>query len=184
MSEATEETSFPATTENFAELLEESFAGDGRLFGKVVTGSVVSVENDFAIVDVGLKSEGTVPIREFRDSDGEINVQVGDQVDVFVERIEDRNGVVILSRDKARREEAWTVLEKAFEKQERVNGIIFGRVKGGFTVDLAGAVAVLHHGASAVHSTNVVRHPPRGHRAHPGRGGARGGPRPLVMIVS
>ena len=131
MSEATEETSFPATTENFAELLEESFAGDGRLFGKVVTGSVVSVENDFAIVDVGLKSEGTVPIREFRDSDGEINVQVGDQVDVFVERFEDRNGVVILSRDKARREEAWTVLEKAFEKQERVNGIIFGRVKGG-----------------------------------------------------
>jgi small subunit ribosomal protein S1 len=143
MSEATEETSFPATTENFAELLEESFAGDGRLFGKVVTGSVVSVENDFAIVDVGLKSEGTVPIREFRDSDGEINVQVGDQVDVFVERFEDRNGVVILSRDKARREEAWTVLEKAFEKQERVNGIIFGRVKGGFTVDLAGAVAFL-----------------------------------------
>ena len=143
MAEAAEETGLPTSTENFADLLEESFAGDARLFGKVVTGSVVSVENDFAIVDVGLKSEGTVPIREFRGADGDINVNIGDDVDVFVERFEDRNGVVILSRDKARREEAWTVLEKAFENQERVNGIIFGRVKGGFTVDLAGAVAFL-----------------------------------------
>ena len=143
MAETTQEAFPPVTVENFAELLEESFADDDRLFGKVVTGTVLSVENDFVIVDVGLKSEGTVPIREFRDASGEINVDVGTSVDVFVERFEDRNGVVMLSRDKARREEAWTVLEKAFENGERVNGIIFGRVKGGFTVDLAGAVAFL-----------------------------------------
>jgi len=91
MAEAAEETGLPTSTENFADLLEESFAGDARLFGKVVTGSVVSVENDFAIVDVGLKSEGTVPIREFRGADGDINVNIGDDVDVFVERFEDRS---------------------------------------------------------------------------------------------
>ncbi|MEE2760380.1 MAG: S1 RNA-binding domain-containing protein, partial [Pseudomonadota bacterium] len=86
MAEATEETGIPEISENFAELLEESFADDDRLFGKVVTGSVVAVENDFATVDVGLKSEGTVPIREFRGADGKISVDVGDEVDVFVER--------------------------------------------------------------------------------------------------
>ncbi|NQV54239.1 MAG: S1 RNA-binding domain-containing protein, partial [Rhodospirillales bacterium] len=109
MAETATDQNIPTTNENFAELLEESFAGDARLFGRVVTGTVVSVENDFVIVDVGLKSEGTVPLREFRDGSGEISVVPGDTIDVFVERFEDRNGVVMLSRDKARREEAWTV---------------------------------------------------------------------------
>ncbi len=133
----------PASDENFAALLEDSFRENDRLFGRVVNGTVLSVENDFVIVDVGLKSEGAVPVREFKDPSGDLTVKPGDKVDVFVERFEDKDGVVALSRDKARREEAWTVLEKAFTAQERVTGFIFGRVKGGFTVDLSGAVAFL-----------------------------------------
>jgi len=135
--------SIPMTDENFADLLEQSLGESERLVGRVVTGNILSIENDFVLVDVGLKSEGSVPIREFRDANGEINVKAGDRIDVFVERFEDKDGVVLLSRDKARREEAWTVLEKAFSAGERVTGFIFGRVKGGFTVDLAGAVAFL-----------------------------------------
>ncbi len=135
--------SIPMTDENFADLLEQSMADGTRLIGRVVTGSILAIENDFVLVDVGLKSEGSVPVREFRDANGDLNVKAGDKIDVFVERFEDKDGVVLLSRDKARREEAWTVLEKAFAAQERVTGFIFGRVKGGFTVDLAGAVAFL-----------------------------------------
>ena len=130
-----------SNTENFAELLEESFKGSSGFEGQVVKGTVLSVINDLVLVDVGLKSEGRIPLKEFGIPGTEI--KSGDQIDVFVERYEDRDGVVGLSREKARREEAWTDLEKAFTAGQRVNGVIFGRVKGGFIVDLAGAVAFL-----------------------------------------
>ena len=138
-----QDTPFPKTDENFEELLEGSFGSDERLQGRVVTGAVLSVENDLVLVDVGLKSEGYIPIKEFSDSSGNVEVTSGDQVEIFVERFEGRDGVVVLSREKARREEAWGVMEKALESEERVTGVIFGRVKGGFTVDLTGAVAFL-----------------------------------------
>lgn len=138
-----QDTPFPKTDENFEELLKGSFGSDERLQGRVVTGAVLSVENDLVLVDVGLKSEGYIPIKEFSDSSGNVEVTSGDQVEIFVERFEGRDGVVVLSREKARREEAWGVMEKALESEERVTGVIFGRVKGGFTVDLTGAVAFL-----------------------------------------
>jgi len=129
--------------ENFADLLEESLSEDGRFEGRVVKGTVIAVENDDVLIDVGLKSEGRVPLKEFGIADEEVDIKDGNTVDVFVERYEDRDGVVRLSREKARREEAWTELEKSFKATERVNGVIFGRVKGGFIVDLSGAVAFL-----------------------------------------
>jgi len=131
------------TTENFAELLEESFGGGDGFEGKVVTGIVLHVDGDAVMVDVGLKSEGRIPMKEFGVGAEATVISVGDSVDVFVERYEDRDGLIRLSREKARREEAWVQLEKLFEAQERVTGIIFGRVKGGFIVDLNGAVAFL-----------------------------------------
>jgi small subunit ribosomal protein S1 len=106
-------------------------------------GRVISVDSDFALIDVGLKSEGRVLLKEFAPPGQKAEIAVGDTVEVFLERMENKNGEAVLSREKARREEAWTQLEKAFEKTERVNGVIFGRVKGGFTVDLQGAVAFL-----------------------------------------
>jgi small subunit ribosomal protein S1 len=133
----------PFAGENFADLLEESLSDDGRFEGRVVTGTVVAVDNDVAVIDVGLKSEGRVPVKEFSVPGQPATIKAGDKIDVFVERYEDRDGVVRLSREKARREEAWTELEKAFNDAQRVNGVIFGRVKGGFIVDLAGAVAFL-----------------------------------------
>ncbi len=133
----------PPTNENFAELLAESFGEQERLQGRVVNGTVIAIEKEMVTIDVGLKSEGTITIKEFGDPVDKVSIQVGDKVDVFVERYEGRDGTVILSREKARREESWAVLEKAFEAEERVNGIIFGRVKGGFTVDLSGAIAFL-----------------------------------------
>ncbi len=129
--------------ESFAELLDQSFQEMTSLEGSVVTGTVLSIEKDMILIDVGLKSEGRVPIREFGNNDDELNIKVGDQVEVFIERLEDANGQAILSREKARREESWVNLEKALEKQQRVNGVIFGKVKGGFTVDLEGATAFL-----------------------------------------
>ncbi|MBT5498506.1 MAG: 30S ribosomal protein S1, partial [Alphaproteobacteria bacterium] len=129
--------------ESFAALLEESMGSKNNLVGQVIEGRVISVENDFALIDVGLKSEGRVLLKEFAPPGQKAELAVGDTVDVFLERMENKNGEAVLSREKARREEAWTELEKAFEKTERVNGIIFGRVKGGFTVDLQGAVAFL-----------------------------------------
>ncbi|CCQ72603.1 30S ribosomal protein S1 [Magnetospira sp. QH-2] len=129
--------------EDFAALLEESLGAEQRLDGRVVTATVVAVDNEAVTLDVGLKSEGRVALREFKAPGQELEMAPGDTVDVFVERYEDRNGQVVLSRERARREEAWTQLEKAFEATERVNGVIFGRVKGGFTVDLNGAVAFL-----------------------------------------
>jgi small subunit ribosomal protein S1 len=133
----------PLPNENFADLLNETLKEDDRLQGKVVSGTILTIENDIVVIDVGLKSEGAVTIKEFIEPGGEITIKAGDKIDVFVERYEGRDGTVMLSRDKARREESWTVLEKAFEAEERVTGIIFGRVKGGFTVDLSGAVAFL-----------------------------------------
>jgi len=129
-------------SENFADLLEETL-GENAFVGHVVTGTVIDVSSDAVMVDVGLKSEGRIPLKEFTAPGQDMDLKSGDNVDVYVERFEDRDGVVRLSREKARREEAWTELEKAFTKGERVNGVIFGRVKGGFIVDLSGAVAFL-----------------------------------------
>ncbi len=129
--------------ESFADLLNETFGSKGSLEGSVVKGHIISIENDFAVIDAGLKSEGRVALREFNSGDGNEEIRVGDIVDVYLERMENRNGEAVLSREKARREEAWALLEKAFEANERVTGTIFGRVKGGFTVDLSGAVAFL-----------------------------------------
>ncbi len=128
--------------ENFADLLNESLGEDG-FEGKVLKGTVLAIDGDVATIDVGLKSEGRVPLKEFGAPGQDLGIGVGDTVDVFVERYEDRDGLIRLSREKARREEAWTDLEKSFKAAERVNGVIFGRVKGGFIVDLSGAVAFL-----------------------------------------
>ena len=132
-----------AATENFADMLAESFGANTSIEGSVVLGFVVSLEGDAAIIDVGLKSEGRVPLKELAGPGQEPNINVGDEIEVYVERMEDKNGQAVLSRDKARREEAWGLLEASFEKQERVTGVIFGKVKGGFTVDLSGATAFL-----------------------------------------
>ena len=129
--------------ENFADLLEESLGDQGALEGKIVTGQVLAVENDMVVIDVGLKSEGRVPLKEFGRATQDINLAAGDAVDVFVERLEDRNGETMLSREKARREEAWVALEALFERGERVMGTIYTRVKGGYNVDLNGATAFL-----------------------------------------
>ena len=132
-----------AATENFADMLAESFGENTNIEGSVVRGFVVGIEGDAVVIDVGLKSEGRVPMREVTSPGQELDINVGDEIEVYVERMEDRNGQAVLSRDKARREEAWGLLETSFEKQERVTGIIFGKVKGGFTVDLSGATAFL-----------------------------------------
>ncbi len=129
--------------DDFAALLDETLGVGGSFEGSVITGTIVEVDGDVAVIDVGLKSEGRVPLKEFATAGRAADIKAGDQVDVFVERYEDRNGEVVLSREKAKREEAWTLLEKSFEAQQRVTGVIFGRVKGGFTVDLSGAVAFL-----------------------------------------
>ena len=122
----------------FAALLDESLGGSTSFEGSVVKGTVIRIANDFVTIDVGLKSEGRVALREFANGGmGAPEVKEGDMVDIFVDRMENKEGEAVLSRDKARREEAWTLLEKAFNDQERVMGTIFGRVKGGFTVDLS-----------------------------------------------
>ena len=132
-----------AATENFADLLAESFDEGTNVEGSVVRGFVIGIEGDAVVIDVGLKSEGRVPLKELAAPGQQADVSIGDEIEVYVERMEDRNGQAVLSRDKARREEAWGVLEASFDKQERVTGIIFGKVKGGFTVDLSGATAFL-----------------------------------------
>ncbi|RMB12656.1 30S ribosomal protein S1 [Eilatimonas milleporae] len=140
MSEAA--TAMPSV-EDFEALLNETMPENTGFEGRVVKGTVTSIENDFAIIDIGLKAEGRVPLKEFGVPGQPSEIAAGDEVEVFVERIENALGEAILSRDKARREEAWEQLEKAFEGDARVDGVIFGRVKGGFTVDLNGAVAFL-----------------------------------------
>src|SRR3990172_1274493 len=129
--------------EDFAALLEESFGGAGNIEGTVVNGVVIAIENDIAVIDVGLKSEGRVALKEFAAPGQRPEIKVGDVVEVYLDRMEDKNGEAGLSREKARREEAWTLLDKSFKENQRVTGVIFGRVKGGFTVDLSGAVAFL-----------------------------------------
>ena len=129
--------------EDFASLLDESMGREAGFEGSVVTGRVVRLTDEYAIVDVGLKSEGRVALKEFALPGQKPEVKPGDNIELYVERYEDRDGASVLSREKARREEAWTNLEKSFEAQVRVNGTIYGRVKGGFTVDLGGAVAFL-----------------------------------------
>jgi small subunit ribosomal protein S1 len=129
--------------EDFASLLDETLGRDSGFDGSVVTGRVVRLTDEFAIVDVGLKSEGRVALKEFTAPGQKPEIKPGDLIELFVERYEDRDGSIVLSREKARREEAWTLLERSFEGNQRVNGTIYGRVKGGFTVDLGGAVAFL-----------------------------------------
>ncbi|MGN1062761.1 MAG: 30S ribosomal protein S1 [Alphaproteobacteria bacterium] len=133
------ETAMPEMTEDFGALLDE-YMGKTQLQGKVVPGKIVGFDDDIVIVDVGLKSEGRIPLRE---CGAAADLSVGDTIEVFIDRYEDKDGNVVLSREKARREEAWGDLEKAMEKGEHVIGTIFGRVKGGFTVDLNGATAFL-----------------------------------------
>jgi small subunit ribosomal protein S1 len=131
------------TREDFEAMLAEAFADRPAQEGSVVRGRVVAVENELAIIDVGLKTEGRVPVKEFTQPGKESTIKPGDTVEVYLDRIENALGEAVLSRDKARREEAWTRLEELSAKNERVDGVIFGRVKGGFTVDLGGAVAFL-----------------------------------------
>ncbi len=128
--------------ENFEDLLNESVAQSGFV-GSVIKGTIVRLEDDYVIVDVGLKSEGNIAKKEFVSASEDFSLNVGDQVDVYVDRYEDRDGMITLSREKARREEAWVELEKKHLAGERVMGTIFRRVKGGFTVDLSGAIAFL-----------------------------------------
>ncbi len=129
--------------DDFAKMLEESFTQGSPQEGNVVKGTVVAIEKDVAVIDVGAKTEGRVALREFAGPGRQADIKVGDTVEVYLERVENALGEAVLSRDKARREESWGKLEKAFNANEKVHGMIFNQVKGGFTVDLDGAVAFL-----------------------------------------
>jgi len=129
--------------ESFEALLAETPIHTTNLVGKVIKGVIVDIRSDSVIIDVGLKSEGKVPVKEFTSHGKEAELNKFDEVDVYVEKMEDKDGMIVLSHEKARREAAWIELEKACEAKENVDGVIFGRVKGGFTVDLNGAVAFL-----------------------------------------
>nr|WP_317892296.1 30S ribosomal protein S1 [uncultured Sphingomonas sp.] len=129
--------------DDFAAMLDQTLGQADSFEGRVVIGTVTGIENDLAVIDVGLKSEGRVPLREFAAPGQKADLKVGDEVEVYVDRVENANGEAMLSRDRARREAAWDKLETEFAKSARVEGVIFGRVKGGFTVDLSGAVAFL-----------------------------------------
>lgn len=129
--------------EKFADLMNEVMGSKPSIEGSVIKGRVIEVTDDFVVIDAGLKSEGRVNLREFAPAGQKAEIQVGDTVDVYVERMENRDGEAVLSREKAKREEAWTVLEKSHLATQRVSGVIFGKVKGGFTVDLQGAIAFL-----------------------------------------
>ncbi|MET1754584.1 30S ribosomal protein S1 [Novosphingobium sp. RD2P27] len=133
------------TRDDFAKMLDEQLggAGDEGFEGRVVKGTITAIENDKAVIDVGLKSEGRVSLREFARGEDDHGLKVGDEVEVYVDRVENADGEAMLSRDRARREAAWDKLESEFGEGKRVDGVIFGRVKGGFTVDLDGAVAFL-----------------------------------------
>ncbi|MGF1651080.1 MAG: 30S ribosomal protein S1 [Hyphomicrobiaceae bacterium] len=129
--------------DEFTAMLDATLGRDVAYEGNVVRGRIVGIEKDLAIIDVGLKMEGRVPLKEFGVAGQPASLSVGDTVEVYLERIENALGEAVLSRDKARREESWIRLEKQFEAGEKVEGIIFSKVKGGFTVDLDGAVAFL-----------------------------------------
>ena len=131
------------TRDDFAALLSETLSSDDAFEGSVVKGTITAIEKDLAVIDVGLKMEGRVPLREFSIPGKPADLKVGDTVEVYLERIENALGEAVLSREKARREESWTRLEEKFNGKEQVEGVIFNKVKGGFTVDLDGAVAFL-----------------------------------------
>lgn len=131
-----------ASTENFAELFEQSVSNE-KVEGTVVKGHVITIENDMAIIDVGLKTEGKIPLKEFAAPDGTISLREGDEVEVYFERMENASGQASVSREKAIRQQAWTTLENTYNDGDTIEGVIFGRVKGGFTVDLKGVVAFL-----------------------------------------
>ena len=139
----TDTQNFTPSRDDFAALLDETLQGRDLGEGQVVHGRVVGMEKDILIIDVGLKTEGRIPAREFGIGEGAVIPKVGDNVEVYLERVENALGEAVISRDKARREEAWTRLEVVFADGQPVNGVIVGRVKGGFTVDLGGASAFL-----------------------------------------
>ncbi len=143
MASETQNSSMTPTRDDFAAMLDQSLGSKGMIEGRVMPATVVAIEHDFVVVDVGLKTEGRIPLREFLVDDGGGQPKVGDIVEVYLDRIENALGDAVISREKARREEAWTRLEKSFAAQEAVNGALVGRVKGGFTVDLGGANAFL-----------------------------------------
>jgi len=130
-------------SKDFAALLGETLGENENFVGQVVTGTIVAMSADHVTVDVGLKSEGRIPLKEFGLAGTRAELTIGDAVEVYVDRLEDKNGEAVLSREKARREEAWAELEVLHDKGEHVTGVMFGKVKGGFTVDLNGAVAFL-----------------------------------------
>jgi small subunit ribosomal protein S1 len=140
---ATATSAFAPSREDFAALLEETFGGGNLQEGSVIKGTVVGIEKDLAVIDVGLKTEGRVALKEFAGPGRQTELKIGDTVEVYLERVENALGEAVLSRDKARREESWGKLETAFKNNEKVTGVIFNQVKGGFTVDLDGAVAFL-----------------------------------------
>src|SRR5437868_3099818 len=132
-----------AMKEDFESLLMDSFLDNEPMEGAVVKGKVVAIEKDLAIIDVGLKTEGRIALKEFGQAGRDGTIKVGSQVEVYVDRVENAVGEAVLSREKARREESWVKLEEMYNANQRVEGIIFNQVKGGFTVDLEGAVAFL-----------------------------------------
>lgn len=145
-------------SESFADLFAQQIKQDEKKEGQVVKGTVISIENDMIIIDVGYKTEGRINVREFSGKDNSTIPVVGDVIDVYLEKVENRNGEAVLSREKARREESWGTLEKASESKEKVNGTIFGRVKGGFSVDLDGAIAFLPGSQVDVRPTRDSNH--------------------------
>ena len=144
--------------ESFADLFAEQIKIDEKKEGQVVKGTIISIENDMMIIDVGYKTEGRINIREFSGKGNSKLPVEGDVIDVYLEKVENRNGEAVLSREKARREESWGTLEKASEDKEKVNGTIFGRVKGGFSVDLDGAIAFLPGSQVDVRPTRDANH--------------------------
>ena len=137
------EDQLPVTGESFAALLDESLGMGDSLEGSVVKGTILGIDNDLVLIDVGLKAEGYIDLKEFSEAGQAPEIKTGDVVDVYLVRMENKNGEAILSREKARREESWNLLEESFKESRHVTGVMFGRVKGGFTVDLSGAVAFL-----------------------------------------
>ena len=145
-------------TESFADLFAKQIEKDDKIEGQVVKGTIISIEKDMINIDVGYKAEGRINIREFIGKNKSTTPVVGDIVEVYLERVENKNGEAVLSREKARREESWETLEKASEIKEKVTGTIFGRVKGGFSVDLDGAIAFLPGSQVDVRPTRDTHH--------------------------
>ena len=144
--------------ESFADLFAKHFDSQDMIEGKVVTEKVISIENDMVIIDVGYKAEGRIHVREFQSKENNNAPEVGESVDVYLEKIENKNGEAVLSREKARREESWKILEKATDDKVKVSGTIFGRVKGGFSADLEGAIAFLPGSQVDVRPTRDSQH--------------------------